>query len=118
MKTSPAGKEAVLAQEAKKAEKDKEAKEAKEAKAAAKVEKADLEAAKAVEDEPPESFIGVEFASLELTENTQKAIQEMGFKTLTEIQARSILPLLRGQDHRCRLWQHAARLLVLGALQA
>lgn len=58
----------------------------------------EAEAAKAVEDEPPESFIGVEFASLELTENTQKAIQEMGFKTLTEIQARSIPPLLRGQD--------------------
>jgi ATP-dependent RNA helicase DDX18/HAS1 len=58
----------------------------------------EAEAAKAAEDEPPESFIGVEFASLELTENTQKAIQEMGFKTLTEIQARSIPPLLRGQD--------------------
>ena len=56
------------------------------------------QAAKAAEDEPPESFIGVEFASLELTESTQKAIEEMGFKTLTEIQARSIPPLLRGQD--------------------
>ena len=58
----------------------------------------EAQAAKAAEDEPPESFIGVEFASLELTESTQKAIEEMGFKTLTEIQARSIPPLLRGQD--------------------
>jgi len=58
----------------------------------------EAEAEKAAVDEPPESFIGVEFASLELTEGTQKAIQEMGFKTLTEIQARSIPPLLRGQD--------------------
>ena len=56
------------------------------------------EAAKAAEEEPPESFIGVEFASLELTEATQQAIKEMGFTTLTEIQARSIPPLLRGQD--------------------
>ena len=69
-----------------------------EAAAAGAQEKSEAEAAKAAEDEPPESFIGVEFASLELTENTQKAIQEMGFKTLTEIQARSIPPLLRGQD--------------------
>ena len=58
----------------------------------------EAQAAKAAEDEPPESFIGVEFASLELTESTQKAIEEMGFKTLPEIQARSIPPLLRGQD--------------------
>ena len=58
----------------------------------------EAETAKMAEEEPPESFIGVEFASLKLTEGTQRAIQEMGFKTLTEIQARSIPPLLRGQD--------------------
>ena len=56
------------------------------------------EAAKATSEEPPESFIGVEFKSLDLTPATQQAIEAMSFKTLTEIQARSIPPLLRGQD--------------------
>ncbi|XP_074033505.1 probable ATP-dependent RNA helicase pitchoune [Leptinotarsa decemlineata] len=40
------------------------------------------------------------FESLKDTvcENTLKAIEDMGFKTLTEIQARSIPPLLEGRD--------------------
>ena len=36
----------------------------------------EAQAAKAAEDEPPESFIGVEFASLELTESTQRSRAE------------------------------------------
>jgi len=62
--------------------------------------KAQEEAAQsaAAEAEPPESFIGVRFDELELLAETQQAIKQMGFETLTEIQARSIPPLLRGQD--------------------
>ena len=48
--------------------------------------------------EPPESFLGVPFSSLALLPETQAAIAAMKFETLTEIQARSIPPLLRGQD--------------------
>ena len=49
-------------------------------------------------EEPPESFIGVRFDSLDLLPETSTALASMGFETLTEIQARSIPPLLRGQD--------------------
>ena len=49
-------------------------------------------------EEPPESFIGVPFASLELLPETRDALAAMKFDTLTEIQARSIPPLLRGND--------------------
>ena len=66
--------------------------------AEAKVAAAEAEAADADVDEPPESFIGVPFSSLDLLEATQSAIKSMKFETLTEIQARSIPPLLRGQD--------------------
>jgi len=56
------------------------------------------EAAAAAAAEPPESFIGVRFDSLKLLPETQAAIAKMGFETLTEIQARAVPPLLRGQD--------------------
>ncbi|KAG2450310.1 hypothetical protein HYH02_004816 [Chlamydomonas schloesseri] len=39
-----------------------------------------------------------EFASLELTANTKKAIDEMGFTHMTEVQARTIPALLTGRD--------------------
>ncbi|GLC33048.1 ATP-dependent RNA helicase [Pleodorina starrii] len=39
-----------------------------------------------------------EFPSLELTENTQKAIADMGYTHLTEVQARTIPALLTGRD--------------------
>jgi hypothetical protein len=39
-----------------------------------------------------------EFASLELTEQTQSAIRDMGFVHMTEVQARTIPPLLTGRD--------------------
>lgn len=39
-----------------------------------------------------------EFASLELTAQTQEAIQEMGFVHMTEVQARTIPHLLTGRD--------------------
>ncbi|KAJ3063055.1 ATP-dependent RNA helicase [Podochytrium sp. JEL0797] len=38
------------------------------------------------------------FASLDVTENTAKAIKEMGFTTMTEVQARSIPPAMTGRD--------------------
>ena len=39
-----------------------------------------------------------EFASLELTPQTQEAIKEMGFVHMTEVQARTIPHLLTGRD--------------------
>ncbi len=39
-----------------------------------------------------------EFASLELTPQTQEAIREMGFVHMTEVQARTIPHLLTGRD--------------------
>lgn len=38
------------------------------------------------------------FSDLELSENTTKALSEMGFKTMTPVQARAIPPLLAGKD--------------------
>lgn len=59
---------------------------------------AEEQAAAAEAREPSASFLGVRFDSLELLDETQRALGEMGFETLTEIQARSIPPLLRGLD--------------------
>lgn len=39
-----------------------------------------------------------EFSSLDLSEGTRKAIEGMGFKEMTEVQARTIPPLLAGKD--------------------
>lgn len=61
------------------------------------VRKHEAEAAQA-EAEPVESFIGQEFVALNLLEETQHAIRDMTFTTLTEIQALAIPPLLRGED--------------------
>ena len=47
---------------------------------------------------PPEEFLNVPFSSLDLLDGTKAAIAAMGFETLTEIQARAIPPLMRGQD--------------------
>ncbi len=38
------------------------------------------------------------FSDLELSEKTMKAIGEMGFESMTEIQQRGIPPLLAGRD--------------------
>lgn len=38
------------------------------------------------------------FSTLELSEPTQKALAEMGFTTMTPVQAKSIPPLLAGKD--------------------
>lgn len=38
------------------------------------------------------------FSDIPLSEATQKAIQEMGFTAMTEIQARCIPPTLTGRD--------------------
>ncbi|GAB9474219.1 Atp-dependent RNA helicase [Globisporangium polare] len=43
-------------------------------------------------------FSAEEFASLPLSAPTRKALDEMGFKKMTKIQAKSIRPLLAGQD--------------------
>ncbi|KAM9998430.1 hypothetical protein ACTFIY_008071 [Dictyostelium cf. discoideum] len=40
----------------------------------------------------------IEFSKLPIEENTKKSIEEMGFKKMTPIQAKSILPLLEGKD--------------------
>lgn len=39
-----------------------------------------------------------DFSSLDLSPGTVKAIEQMGFKTMTEVQARTIPPLLAGRD--------------------
>eukprot|EP00798_Chlamydomonas_sp_ICE-L_P003456 gene3456-13516_t len=41
---------------------------------------------------------GTEFASLDLTPNTMKAIGDMGFQYMTEVQARTVPALLTGRD--------------------
>lgn len=46
-------------------------------------------------DEAPKQL---DFASLDLTPATAKGLAEMGFKTMTEVQARCIPPLLAGRD--------------------
>ena len=38
------------------------------------------------------------FSSLSLSEPTNKALEQMGFKTMTPVQAKSIPPLLAGKD--------------------
>ena len=38
------------------------------------------------------------FSSLDLSEPTQKALEEMNFQTMTPVQAKSIPPLLAGKD--------------------
>ena len=66
--------------------------------AEAEVAKREAEAEANGVEEPAESFLGVRFDALNLLPETASAIAAMGFETLTEIQARSIPPLLRGQD--------------------
>ena len=41
---------------------------------------------------------GTAFATLELSENSRKAITDMGFENMTEVQARTIPQLLTGRD--------------------
>lgn len=41
---------------------------------------------------------GTAFASVELSEHTRNAIKEMGFETMTEVQARTVPQLLTGRD--------------------
>jgi len=43
-------------------------------------------------------FSSIKFTDLNLSEQTQKAIDELGFKTCSEIQARSIPHILNGRD--------------------
>lgn len=45
-----------------------------------------------------EYFSTVQFKDLPLSENTLKAIDQLGFKKATEIQARSIPHILNGRD--------------------
>ena len=46
---------------------------------------------------PPPS-LETAFSSLDLSDGTRKALQGMGFATMTEVQARTIPPLLAGKD--------------------
>ena len=49
-------------------------------------------------EENSNSVVSKSFSSLNLSENTQKAIEEMGFTQMTEIQSRGIPPALTGRD--------------------
>lgn len=51
------------------------------------------------EQQPPvDGEINKDFASLKLSENTMKALKDMGFTQMTDVQARTIPPLLAGRD--------------------
>ncbi|CAI8500801.1 unnamed protein product [Hanseniaspora opuntiae] len=51
------------------------------------------------EQQPPvDAEINKDFASLKLSENTMKALKDMGFTQMTDVQARTIPPLLAGRD--------------------
>jgi len=67
----------------------------------------DAEAAAAAEPTPssskvtldaPAPYERVSFSTLNLSPPTSEAIQRMGFETMTEVQARTIPPLLAGKD--------------------
>ncbi|KAI8970427.1 ATP-dependent RNA helicase HAS1 [Mycotypha africana] len=65
------------------------------------VEKSQLDESKennqeAVIDE--ETFLNVKFEALDCHENTKKAIKDMGFVEMTQVQAKTIPPLLEGKD--------------------
>lgn len=45
-----------------------------------------------------EETISFDFESLDCNENTKKAIKDMGFTRMTEVQAKTIPPLLEGRD--------------------
>ncbi|GAN11515.1 ATP-dependent RNA helicase Has1 [Mucor ambiguus] len=55
-----------------------------------------------VKEEKPaevtEEAINFDFESLDCNENTKKAIKDMGFTRMTEVQAKTIPPLLEGRD--------------------
>ncbi|KAL0135031.1 P-loop containing nucleoside triphosphate hydrolase protein [Mucor lusitanicus] len=48
--------------------------------------------------EVTEEAINFDFESLDCSENTKKAIKDMGFTRMTEVQAKTIPPLLEGRD--------------------
>ncbi|KAI8618347.1 P-loop containing nucleoside triphosphate hydrolase protein [Chytriomyces sp. MP71] len=54
----------------------------------------ELEGASSSTDGP----VSLDFTALKVTENTAKAIAELGFTTMTEVQARSIPPAMTGRD--------------------
>jgi len=47
---------------------------------------------------PVDAEINKDFKSLKLSENTMKALKDMGFTQMTDVQARTIPPLLAGRD--------------------
>ncbi|GAA6053731.1 hypothetical protein JCM3770_003188 [Rhodotorula araucariae] len=47
---------------------------------------------------PAPAPVSMEFSSLDLSEGTRKALDGMGFSRMTEVQARTIPPLLAGKD--------------------
>ena len=49
-------------------------------------------------NEIAEEYERVPFSTLDLSQNTVKAIQDMGFETMTKVQERTIPPLLAGKD--------------------
>jgi ATP-dependent RNA helicase DDX18/HAS1 len=51
-----------------------------------------------IENEKFESEANLEFSSLDISEQTHKAIESMGFKQMTQVQGRAIPPALAGRD--------------------
>ncbi|CAI2182327.1 8449_t:CDS:2 [Funneliformis geosporum] len=49
-------------------------------------------------NETPSESVSYDFESLKISESTKKAIKEMGFTRMTEVQARTIPPLMAGRD--------------------
>ncbi|KAI8331015.1 ATP-dependent RNA helicase HAS1 [Chlamydoabsidia padenii] len=45
-----------------------------------------------------EQAVDLDFANLDVCDKTKQAIQDMGFKTMTEVQGRTIPPLMAGRD--------------------
>lgn len=50
------------------------------------------------QSDDPADYMNVPFSKLDLLEPTRMAIDEMGFTTMTEVQARAIPPLMAGRD--------------------
>lgn len=53
---------------------------------------------KPMADNPTDSSDRKPFSELELSDPTLRALEDMGFKTMTSIQEKSIPPLLAGKD--------------------
>lgn len=62
------------------------------------VEETSVEQVEEAQAEEAEQPLNLDFESLDCSEDTKKAIRDMGFKQMTEVQAKTIPPLLEGRD--------------------